>query len=65
MPFIEKYKHNKEISPSSLQNPSDPDATFRIKYGPNHDYVANLVETVDKNNGQRLHVKNYFFMYSL
>ena len=44
-------KDNKEISPSSLQNPSDPDATFRTKYGPNHGYVANIVEAVDKNNG--------------
>ena len=39
-------KDNKEISPNSLQNPSDPDASFRIKAGKSHKgYVANFVET--------------------
>lgn len=39
-------KANKEISPSSVQNPSDPDASFRIKAGKSHKgYVANFVET--------------------
>lgn len=33
-----------------LQNPSDPDATFRCKAGKEHrGYVANLTETVDEN----------------
>lgn len=33
-----------------LQNPSDPDATFRTKAGKNHrGYSANLTETVDPN----------------
>ena len=33
-----------------LQNPSDPDATFRTKAGKEHQgYVANLEESVDKN----------------
>ena len=33
-----------------LQNPSDPDATYRTKAGKEHQgYVANLEETVDKN----------------
>lgn len=36
-----------DISSSSLQNPSDPDATFRRKAGKDHKgYVGNLVETV-------------------
>lgn len=39
----------KNILPSSLQNPSDPDATYRSKAGKdNKGYVGNLVETIDK-----------------
>ncbi len=39
-------KSNKEITPTSLQNPSDPDATFRSKAGKkNKGYVGNFVET--------------------
>ena len=35
---------------SSLQNPSDPDATFRSKAGKDHrGYAANITETVDVN----------------
>ena len=35
---------------SSLQNPSDPDATYRIKAGKEHrGYAANITETVDTN----------------
>ena len=38
----------KNISPGSLQNPSDPDATYRSKAGKdNKGYVGNLVETTD------------------
>lgn len=37
-----------EISSDSLQNPSDPDATFRRKAGKDHKgYVGNVVETVN------------------
>lgn len=43
-------KANEEISPTSMQNPSDPDATFRRKAGKNHKgYVANIVESVGEN----------------
>jgi len=43
-------KNKKQISPSSLQNPSDPDATYRSKAGKdNKGYVGNLVETFDQN----------------
>lgn len=35
---------------SSLQNPSDPDATYRMKAGKEHrGYAANITETVDTN----------------
>ena len=40
-------KDKRDISPDSLQNPSDPDATFRKKAGKSHKgYVANIIETV-------------------
>ena len=39
----------KNILPSSLQNPSDPDASYRSKAGKdNKGYVGNLVETFDE-----------------
>lgn len=39
----------KKILPTSLQNPSDPDATYRSKAGKdNKGYVGNVVETVDE-----------------
>lgn len=39
----------KELSPSNLQNPSDPDATYRYKNGKGDvGYVVNLVEVRDK-----------------
>ena len=45
-----KPKDKKEIGTDSLQNPSDPDATFRRKAGESHKgYVGNLVETMDEN----------------
>lgn len=48
-------KDGKEISPDSLQNPSDPDATFRKKAGKGHvGYVGNIVETVDPESGAAL-----------
>lgn len=41
-------KDKKQVSPQSLQNPSDPDATYRSKAGKdNKGYVGNLVETFD------------------
>jgi hypothetical protein len=40
-----KLKPGKEVSPNSLQNPSDEDATFRRKGSKQHQgYVANIVE---------------------
>lgn len=36
---------DKEISSTSLQIPTDPDATYRFKYAGNIGYVANIVET--------------------
>lgn len=45
-----KPKQNKDISSKSLQNPSDEDATFRMKAGKqNKGYVGNFVETIDEN----------------
>jgi len=43
-------KENRSISPGSMQNPSDPEATYRKKAGKHHiGYVANVVETFDGN----------------
>lgn len=43
-------KDKKQIKPTSLQNPSDPDATYRFKAGKSHKgYVGNIVETFDEN----------------
>jgi len=43
-------KPNKEISPQSLQNPSDEDATFRRKAGKAYQgYVGNVVEECGEN----------------
>jgi hypothetical protein len=45
-----KLKPAKEISPKSLQNPSDEDATFRRKGGVGHQgYSANIVEDCGEN----------------
>jgi len=42
-------KSNHDIAPNSLQNPSDPDATYRKKADEHHTgYVANVVETFDE-----------------
>jgi len=47
-----KLKESKKVSSSSLQNPSDPDATYRKKSGKGHvGYVGNIVETVDTESG--------------
>lgn len=46
-----KLKPSKEISPDSLQNPTDPDATYRTKGNNKHiGYVANIVETFDNDH---------------
>lgn len=42
-----EIKTGKEISPDSIQSPSDPDATFRKKYKNNVGFVANVVEAYD------------------
>lgn len=39
-------RESKQISPKSLQNPSDPDATYRFKYKSNVGYVANIEEEI-------------------
>ncbi len=45
-------KDKKSITPDSLQNPSDADATFRYKAGKNHKgYVGNFIETFDDQGG--------------
>jgi hypothetical protein len=45
-----KAKEGKEIDPSSLQNPSDPDATYRSKANKGYTgYAGNIVETFDEN----------------
>ena len=41
-----KVKPGREVEPTSLQNPSDPDATYRRKAGKGHTgYSANFVES--------------------
>lgn len=43
-------KNKSEITAASIQNPSDPDATYRSKAGKNHKgYVGNVIETVGEN----------------
>lgn len=45
----------KDIAPNSLQNPSDPDATYRNKAGKDHiGYSLNLVEVHDQETGAGL-----------
>ena len=45
-----ELKPNKEIEPTSLQNPSDEDATFRRKNGVGYQgYVGNVVEDCGEN----------------
>ena len=47
---VHKPRDKKEIQSNSLQNPSDPDATFRYKAGEGYKgYVGNVVETVNEN----------------
>ncbi|WP_139903602.1 hypothetical protein [Clostridium thermarum] len=44
-------KAGKDISSTSLQNPTDPDATYRKKYGDNTGYVVNVVEAFNDVTG--------------
>lgn len=44
-------KDDKDISSESLQNPSDPDATYRYKYGDNIGYTVNVFEQFNEENG--------------
>jgi len=47
----QKGKSFKHISPNSLQNPTDPDATYRKKGKKKHiGYTANLIEKFDDDN---------------
>ena len=46
---IAEPRDSKDIASDSLQNPSDPDATYRFKYGSNTGYVANVAEAFDEN----------------
>ena len=42
-------KNSHDIKPDSMQNPSDPDATYRKKAGKGHiGYTANIVQTYDE-----------------
>jgi hypothetical protein len=43
-------KPGQEISPQSLQNPTDPDATYRFKHGDNIGYVGNVLNSYDGKN---------------
>ena len=46
-----RIKSSKEIAPNSLQNPTDPDATYRKKGKKKHiGYTANIVEKFDDDN---------------
>lgn len=60
--------------PKALQNPSDPDATYRNKAGKQHrGYAANQEETVGKNGSvvtdyqyeQNIHTDNHFLQDTL
>lgn len=44
-------KEGKELTSDILQNPSDPDATFREKYEGNIGYVGNIVESFNDSTG--------------
>jgi len=46
-----RIKPSKDISPDSLQNPTDPDATYRKKGKKKHlGYTANIIEKFDAKN---------------
>ena len=43
-------KDSKDIASTSLQNPTDKDATYRKKYGGNVGYVVNIQESFNDEN---------------
>jgi len=45
-----KIKDGQDLNSNILQNPSDTDATYRFKYGPNIGYTANMVEVFDEDH---------------
>ena len=45
-----RIKSSKEIAPDSLQNPTDPDATYRKKGKKHIGYTANIIEKFDDDN---------------
>ena len=50
-----KAKDNGDITSNSLQNPNDPDATYRKKAGKDHKgYVGNVVEAVGKDGATQI-----------
>ena len=51
-------KDGTKLGSDILQNPSDPDATFRQKYEANIGYTANIVEFFDEDNSV---IKSYDF----
>lgn len=53
---VRVIKPGTDISSESLQNPTDPDATYRNKYGDNIGYVANVVNAY---NGKNQVIINY------
>lgn len=69
-----RTKEDGTMNSSALQNPSDPDATYRNKSGKSHrGYAANLEETVGKNGSvvtdyqydKNTHTDSYFLQKSL
>lgn len=69
-----RTKEDGTMNSTALQNPSDPDATYRNKAGKLHrGYVANLEETVDKNGSvvtdyqydKNIHTDSQFLQESL
>ena len=48
-------KDKREITADSLQNPNDPDATYRHKAGKNHKgYIGNLIESIGENGASQI-----------
>lgn len=69
-----RTKEDGTMNSSALQNPSDPDATYRNKSGKHHrGYVANIEETVGKNGSvvtdyqfdKNTHTDSHFLQESL
>ncbi len=69
-----RTKEDGTMNSSALQNPSDPDATYRNKSGKHYrDYAANIEETVGKNGSvvtdyqfdKNTHTDSHFLQESL